>query len=73
MSKREKIHHGLTRLLTGIFLGANIFTVLLLWLTVASTYVSPSEYPSLSLLGLFFPILVVIDVAFIFFWLIFHY
>lgn len=73
MSKREKINHGLTRLLTGIFLGANICTVLLLWLTVISTFVSPSEYPSLSLLGLFFPILVVIDVAFIFFWLIFHF
>lgn len=73
MSKREKIHNGLTRLLTGLFLGANIFTVLLLWLTVVSTYVSPNEFPSLSLLGLFFPIFVAIDIAFIFFWLIFRF
>ena len=73
MPKKDKKHHGLTRFLTGLFLGANICTVLLLWLTVASTFVSPNEYPTLSLLGLFFPIFVVIDVAFIFFWLIFHY
>lgn len=73
MPKKEKKHRGLTRLLIGLFLGANICTVLLLWLTVASTFVSPNEYPTLSLLGLFFPIFVVIDIAFIFFWLIFHF
>ena len=73
MPIKEKKHRGLTRLLIGLFLGANICTVLLLWLTVASTFVSPNEYPTLSLLGLFFPVFVVIDIAFIFFWLIFHF
>ena len=73
MPKREKKHRGFTRLLVGLFLGANICTILLLWLTVATTFVSPSEYPSLSLLGLFFPIFVAIDIAFIFFWLIFRF
>ena len=73
MPKKENKHRRLTRLLVGLFLGANICTVLLLWLTVASTFVSPNEYPTLSLLGLFFPIFVAIDIAFIFFWLIFHF
>lgn len=61
------------RLLIGLFLGANVCTVLLLWLTVASTFVSPSEHPTLSLLGLFFPIFIAVDIAFIFFWLIFRF
>lgn len=72
MSKRDKRRHALTRLLLGLFLGANICTVLLLWLTVASTFVSPAENPTLSLLGLFFPVFLFVDIAFIFFWLIFH-
>ena len=73
MSRREKKHRGLTRMLSGFFLGVNICTVLLLWLTVVSTFVSPNEYPTFSLLGLFFPIFLVIDIAFIFFWLIFRF
>lgn len=61
------------RVLIGIFLGANVCTILLMWLAVISTFVSPSSYPTLSLLGLFFPIFVVVDIAFFFFWLIFRF
>ncbi|MBO7068061.1 MAG: endonuclease/exonuclease/phosphatase family protein [Bacteroidaceae bacterium] len=60
-------------MLVGLFLGANVFTILLMWLIVASTYVSPHTYPTLSLIGLFFPIFVIVDIAFIFFWLIFRF
>ena len=67
MPKKEQKHKGLTRLLVGLFLGANICTILLLWLTVACTFVSPNEYPTLSLLGLLFPIFAAIDIAFVFF------
>ena len=73
MPKKEQKHKGLTRLLVGLFLGANICTILLLWLTVACTFVSPNEYPTLSLLGLLFPIFAAIDIAFVFFWLIFRF
>ena len=64
---------GVTRMLTGLFAGANVCTVLLLWLTVASTFVSPCEHPTISLLGLFFPVFLIINIAFIFFWLIFRF
>lgn len=73
MQNKKKKIGPLTRLLVGLFLGANVCTVLLLWLTVASTFVSPSDYPTISLLGLFFPIFVAVDIAFVFFWLIFHF
>lgn len=73
MPGKENKSHGLKRLLVGLFLGANICTVLLLWLTVVSTFISPNEYPTLSLLGLFFPIFMAIDIAFIFFWVIFRF
>jgi endonuclease/exonuclease/phosphatase family metal-dependent hydrolase len=71
-NKNKKLR-PITRLFIGLFLGANICTVLLMWLTVASTFFSPSEYPTLSLLGLFFPIFVAVDIAFVFFWLIFRF
>jgi len=71
--KEKKKTSPFVRVLIGIFLGANICTVLLMWLAVLSTYVSPALHPTLSLLGLFFPIFVAVDIAFFFFWLIFRF
>lgn len=59
------------RLLTSLVLGANVFTLMLLWLCVASTYISPSLFPKASLIGLVFPFILVANLAFIFVWLIF--
>ena len=69
---QKKKTRYLTRLLIGLFLGANVCTILLMWLTVVSTFFSPSQHPTISLLGLFFPAFVIADIGFIFFWLIFH-
>jgi endonuclease/exonuclease/phosphatase family metal-dependent hydrolase len=69
---RKKKTRYLTRLLVTLFLGANVCTVLFMWLTVCSTFISPSLYPSLTLPGLAFPIFVFVDILFIFFWMIFH-
>ena len=73
MLNRKKKTSPFVRVLIGIFLGANICTVLLMWLAVVSTFISPSSHPTLSLLGLFFPIFVAVDIAFFFFWLIFRF
>ena len=62
----------LKRLSISLFLGANLCTILLLWLCVALTFVSPDVMPRLSLLTLAFPIFLVVDILFIFFWLLFH-
>ncbi len=59
------------RILTGILLGANLLTVLLLWTCVLSTYLPPNEYPRLSLLGLLFPVFLCVDLIFVLLWLLY--
>ena len=56
----------------GIFLGANLCTILLMWLCVAMTFVSPSLFPRFSLLTLMFPIFLCVDALFVIFWLLFR-
>ena len=73
MQDKRKKSNPLIRLLTGIFLGTNICTILLMWLAVLSTFIPPASHPTLSLLGLCFPIFVAVDIAFFFFWLIFRF
>jgi len=62
---------GLKSFLAGIFLGANIGAIFLLWFCCLSTWLSPEHYPLLSLVGLVFPIILLINILFLFFWLIF--
>lgn len=62
----------LKRFSISLFLGANICTILLMWLCVALTYISPDVLPRLSLLTLAFPVFLVVDLLFIVFWLLFH-
>ena len=62
----------LKRFSISLFLGANLCTILLLWLCVALTYVSPDLMPRLSLLTLAFPVFLAVDLLFIIFWLLFH-
>lgn len=73
MPEKRRKANPFVRLLTGIFLGANICTILLMWLAVLSTFIPPASHPTLSLLGLCFPIFVAVDIAFFFFWLIFRF
>jgi len=58
-------------LLTSLFLGANICTILLLWVSCLSTWIPTSDYPRFSILGLAFPVFVIVNLAFVVFWLIF--
>jgi endonuclease/exonuclease/phosphatase family metal-dependent hydrolase len=54
-----------------LFMGINIATILLLWLCCGVTYLSPADYPRLSLLPLIFPVVALANAAFILFWIIF--
>ncbi len=54
-----------------LFMGANVATILLLWASCGVTYLSPAWHPNVSLLSLAFPIFLLVDVCFVFFWLIF--
>ncbi len=60
------------RISISLFLGANLCTILLLWLCVGLTYISPDTMPRLSLLTLAFPVFLAVDLLFIVFWLLFH-
>ena len=53
------------------FTGINIASILVLWMCCAVTYIDPSRFPRLTLLTLLFPIIVLANVLFIPFWLIF--
>ena len=61
----------LKRLAISIILGANLCTILLLWLSVALTYISPEHLPRLSLLTLAFPVFLAANILFLLFWLLF--
>lgn len=62
----------LERMLRGVLVGANLATILLLWLSALSTYLPPDLFPRLSLAGLAFPVFLLVDVVFLFVWLIFR-
>lgn len=63
---------SIKRISVSLFLGANLCTILLMWLCVALTYVSPELIPRLSLLTLTFPVFLCVNALFIVFWLLFH-
>ncbi len=62
----------LKRVSVSLFLGANLCTILLIWLCVALTFVSPDALPRFSLLTLAFPVFLCVDVLFVLFWLLFY-
>lgn len=62
----------LKRFSVGIVLCVNICIILLLWLCVGLTFVSPDAMPRLSLLTLLFPVFLFLDLLFIILWLLLH-
>ena len=60
------------QLLSALFLGANLCCLAALWLCCLSTWVSPSRFPTISVMGLMFPVVLSINIAFLIFWLIFR-
>ena len=67
---KSKVRHGLRLILVSALTGANVATILLLWASCLSTHLDPATYPKLSLCGLLFPIFLVLNLAFVFIWLI---
>ena len=63
---------GIKRISVSLFLGANLCTILLLWLCVGLTFVSPDIMPRMSLLTLLFPVFLGVDLLFVVFWLLFQ-
>ena len=53
--------------------GANAATILFLWLSAASTYVSPSTISYAEIAGLLFPFMLIINAAFLAFWVFFKW
>lgn len=60
------------RLAVHFFVGANVMVALLLLLCGLSSTLSPAEHPRLALFCLGFPLLLALNIAFVFFWLIFQ-
>ena len=56
-----------------MFAGANVATVVLLLLTGYSDRLNPADHPLLSTAGMAFPIFLLVNMAFLFFWLIFKW
>ena len=49
--------------------GANVATVVVMLMVGFADRLNPADYPTLSCLGLAFPVFLVINLLFIFFWL----
>lgn len=64
--------NNIKRISVSLLLGANLCTILLMWLCVALTFISPSLFPRFSVLTLAFPVFLIVDVLFVFLWLLFH-
>lgn len=54
-----------------LFTGANVATILLLWLSCLTTYFNPASVSPFDLLALAFPVFLLVNLAFVLFWLIF--
>ncbi len=63
----------LKRVLVSVFLGANVMSVMLLWICCAITWIDPSVCPRLAVACLFFPILLFVCLLFVPFWLLFKW
>ena len=53
--------------------GANVATVLLMVLAGYSDHLDPREYPLLSVMGMTFPVFLIANLVFLFFWLTFKW
>lgn len=62
----------LKRILLQLAAGANIMAALMLFVCGLSSGLNPANHPYVALFGLGFPLLLLLNLAFILFWLIFH-
>lgn len=74
MARQQNKHKSFPRVrqfVVNLFLGANLATLLLLWLCCASTWIDPELHPRLSVVGLIFPVLLLLNLLFVPLWLIY--
>lgn len=70
MAKEEK-KSLVKQFLVNLLLGANLFTLVLLWVCCATTWLDPSLHPNAGVVGLAFPVFVILNLLFIPLWLLF--
>ncbi len=64
------MRRGVRFVVTGILACANLLTILLMWTSCLTTYISPIEHPRLTQAGLFFPIFLGLNLVFLLVWLL---
>lgn len=64
---------GFGKMISFLILLVNLVAAVLMVVTAYSPYITPEEYPLLSCAGLIFPFFLLIDIAFLLFWLVFHH
>ena len=67
---KGKMKKRLGQAFIGILTGANLFTILLLWVCVGCAYVSPQVFPQLSVVCLTFPVILVFNLLFLLLWIL---
>ena len=72
-SKKEQhpLFSAFKRILVSLLLGANLVTLFLLWACCASTWINPAVHPRVSVIGLVFPVFLLLNVAFLLVWLLY--
>ena len=65
--------NGLKTLTVNIVAGANVATVLLLILAGYADHINPERFPMLSNMGMAFPVFLIANLLFLFFWLTFKW
>ena len=63
----------LKALTVNLFAGANVAVVLLMLAAGYSDRISPVSYPLLSTMGMLFPMFLLVNLLFVFFWLTFKW
>ena len=69
--EKKKSSFGVKQVLVNLLLGANLVTLVLLWACCATTWIDPSLHPRISVIGLVFPIILVLNLLFLPLWLLF--
>lgn len=63
----------LKKFTVNLIAGANVATVLIMLLTAFADRLHPVSYPQLSCMGMVFPIFLLLNLLFVFFWLVFQW
>ena len=68
---KESSFAWVRRLVLNLFTGANLVTLFLLWACCASTWINPALHPRVSVIGMLFPIFLILNLLFLVLWLVY--